>query len=126
MIFQLPHQNEIAIKFIQTNRKRKVCKITNPEKLRTLVENRYYWFMLTILETETGILKDDWHDYFGEKYRRDTKDFNGELMEYTRSTTVLTTLETEDYYSKIRVFASVDLGIYIPLPNESEHDYLKL
>ena len=127
MIFQLPHQNETAIKFIQTNTRRKVCKITSPEKRRSVVQNNYYWYMMQLLEEETGTFKDDWHEYFGEKFRRREMIFvNDEKTQYTKSTTRLTTLEAEDYYSKIRMFASQELGIYIPLPGESPHDYLKL
>ena len=127
MIFQLPQQNEVAIKFIQTNTRRKVCKITSPEKRRSVVQNNFYWFMLELLEEETGIYKDEWHDYFGEKFRRFERSFpDNEITHYTKSTTQLTTLEAEDYYSKIRMFASQELGIYVPLPGETNHDYLKL
>ena len=79
-----------------------------------------------MLENETGIYKDDWHDYFGEKFRRSTKEFNGEPIEFTKSSTALTTIEFEDYMTKIRTFASMELGCFLPLPNESEYDYLKL
>ena len=126
MIFQLPQQSETAIKFIQTNTRRKVCKITTPEKRRSVVQNNYYWYMMQLLEEETGTLKENWHDYFGAKYRRFWKVVNDEQFEYIQSTTQLTTLEAEDYYSKIRMFASQELGIYVPLPGESPHDYLKL
>jgi hypothetical protein len=90
------------------------------------MQNRYYWFVLGLLEVDTGIYKNDWHDYFGEKFRRSTKDFNGEIMEFTRSSTALNTLDFEDYMTKIRTFASTELGIFIPLPNETDYDYLKL
>ena len=126
MIFQLPQQSDAAIDFIQTNTKRKVCRITNPEKYRSVVQNNYYWSILELLETETGTFKDDWHNYFGSKFRRFEKVINNELTEYVKSTTQLTTLEAEDYYSKIRMFASVELGIYVPMPNETVYDYLKL
>jgi len=90
------------------------------------MQNRYYWFILGMLENETGIYKDDWHDYFGEKFRRSTKEFNGEPIEFTKSSTALTTIEFEDYMTKIRTFASMEVGYFLPLPNETIHDYLKL
>ena len=124
--FRLPKQKQKAIDFISENERQFICTIRKPEKSRSIVQNRYYWFLLGMLENESGIYKDDWHDMFGEKFRRRTKDFNGELMEYTKSSTALTTLEFEDYMTKIRTFASVELGCFLPLPNETIHDYLKL
>ena len=35
-----------------------------------------------------------------------------------KSTTALTTTEMENYLSRIRAWASVDLGVFIQLPNE--------
>ena len=84
------------------------------------------WFLLTILQNENGDDKYDWHIYLGNKFRRDTKEINGELVEYVKSTTKLTTIEFEDYMEKIRVFASREMGCFLPKPNETEFDYLKL
>lgn len=126
MQFNLPYQKAKAIEFIQDNQDKLVCTIRKPERSRSIMQNRYYWFILGLLEADTGIYKDDFHDYFGEKFRRSTKEFNGEPMEFTNSSTALNTVEFEDYMTKIRMFASTELGIYLPLPNETEHDYLKL
>ena len=82
--------------------------------------------MLGILESDTGMSADDFHIYFRSKFLQATKEINGEMIEYTRSTTELKTMEAEDYYSKIRMFASVEIGCFIPLPNETDYDYLKL
>jgi len=91
-----------------------------------MVQNRYYWLILTILEADTGQSKEDFHIYFRSKYLFATKEINGEMIEYTRSTTELSTLEMEDYLSKIRMFGSSELGCFLPLPNETIHDFLKL
>ena len=37
-----------------------------------------------------------------------------------RSTELLDKKETEEYYSKCRMYASIEFGIFIPLPNEEE------
>jgi hypothetical protein len=126
MQFNLPYQKQKASDFILANQDKLICTIRKPERSRSAMQNRYYWFVLGLLEVDTGIYKNDWHDYFGEKFRRSTKDFNGEIMEFTRSSTALNTLDFEDYMTKIRTFASTELGIFIPLPNEMDYDYLKL
>jgi hypothetical protein len=39
-------------------------------------------------------------------------------MKIPRSTATLSTLEMEDYLARVREFASMELGCYIPEPNE--------
>jgi hypothetical protein len=39
-----------------------------------------------------------------------------------RSTSDLSTIEFEEYCSKIRMWASKELGVYIPSPNEPDLD----
>lgn len=123
MIFKLPYQNEKAIAYIQKNKSDRICEIKKQDKSRSYLQNRYYWFLLTILEGDTGMVKDDFHIYFRAKFLQHTKEINGDMVEYTRSTTELNTLEFEDYLSKIRMFASVEIGCFLPLPNETEFNY---
>jgi len=132
MIFKLPYQKEKAISYIERIDKDMLCEIRKDKRNRSTVQNAYYWFLLTMLETDTGNDKEDLHEYFKEKWLRDTykqisvfPDSIGDLT-YTKSTTKLTTLEMEDYLEKIRVFASRELGCFLPLPNETIHDYLCL
>ena len=126
MIFRLPYQKDKAISYIERIDKDMICEVKKEDKSRSAMQNRYYWFLLGMLESDTGMEKDDFHDYFGEKFRRREKEINGEMIEYTKSTTALSTIEFEDYMTKIRTFASVELGCFLPLPNETVHDYLKL
>ena len=132
MIFKLPYQKEKAISYIERIDKDMLCEVRKDKRNRSTVQNAYYWFLLTMIETDTGNDKDDLHAYFKEKYLRSQlilkaeKMANVKLMDYTRSTTKLTTLEMEDYLEKIRVFASRELGCFLPLPGETIHDYLCL
>ena len=43
-----------------------------------------------------------------------------------KSTTDLSTIEIEDYFSGIRNWSGDFLSCYIPLPNESQFNYLEL
>ena len=130
MIFKLPLQKEKAIFYIERIDKEMICEVRKDKRNRSTVQNAYYWFLLTMLEQETGNDKDELHEYFKKKYLKtffqidliDTQDF----IYYAKSTTKLTTLEFEDYLEKIRVFASRELGIFLPLPGETIHDYLQL
>jgi hypothetical protein len=47
-------------------------------------------------------------------------DDDGKKIGIPRSTSTLSTVEMEEYLSKIRQWASEFLGVYIPLPNEIE------
>ena len=126
MIFRLPYQKDKAISYIERIEKDMICEVKKKKNTRSIVQNNYYWFLLTMLQDENGDDKNDWHDYFGEKFRRAEKEINGEIVECTRSTTALSTMEFEDYMTKIRMFASVELGCFLPLPNETNYDYLQL
>ena len=95
-------------------------------KLRSVSENKYYWgVVLDILSDELGHTKTEMHEILKTKFLRDIayiKKKNGEHLkvETSKSTTDLKTNEFEDYLSKIRNFASAELGIWIPEPNEEK------
>lgn len=126
MIFKLPFQKEKAIAYIERNDKEMICEIRKDKRNRSTVQNSYYWFLLTMLEQETGNDKNDLHEYFKDKWLMHNAEIWGTYFYYAKSTTKLTTLEFEDYLEKIRVFASRELGIFLPKPNETEFDYLNL
>lgn len=126
MIFNLPYQRDKAISYIERIDKEMICEVKKKKNSRSIVQNNYYWLILTMLQDDNGTDKDDLHIYFRSKFLHATKEINGELVEYTKSTTQLSTMDMEDYLSKIRIFASVELGCFLPLPNETIHDYLKL
>lgn len=114
--------------------------ILHPEtKDRSLKENAYYWgVVIAILFESTGwfLTGDDWHEFLKQKFN--SKFFRCELkyqdsgkpildeaghpmiaeVTVPQSTASLSTVEFEDYLSKIRTWASLEHQIYIPLPNE--------
>ena len=128
MIFKLPHQKEKAISYIKRIDKDMLCEVRKDKRNRSTVQNSYYWFLLTMLELDTGNDKDDLHEYFKQKYLMNyitsLSFISG--VQYHKSTTKLSTIEMEDYLEKIRVFASRELGCFLPKPNETEFDYYEL
>lgn len=80
-------------------------------------QNRYYrGVVLSMIEDYTGQDADDLHHYFRAKFLG-VDDKGG--IEIPISTTILTTKEMENYMEAIKRFASVNLGLYIPDPNEA-------
>jgi len=86
-------------------------------------QNRYYWgIVMKILSNELGYFPDEVHEVMKQKFLnvRNIKVCNTEYS-IPESTTVQNTTEFEDYLSKIRMWASSELEILIPLPNEVEY-----
>lgn len=102
------------------------CKAEIPEKTtRSNHQNRYYWgAVLPPIAEYTGFTIDECHELckhlFNQKpVRLEFKDGSINTLKISQSTTALKTYEMENYLSQIRQWASLELGIYIGLPNES-------
>lgn len=89
--------------------------VRKKRKDRSNNQNRYYFgVIIKILSDETGYFPQEIHEAMKIKFLQ----IEGAKFPVARSTSDLSTVETEDYYSKIRMWASSELGIYIPNPNE--------
>ena len=94
-------------------------------KMRSLPELRYYFGVIVkILSDELGYTPNEMHEilkmmFLSELRILKTKQGIKEIR-IAGSTGEKTTIEIEDYYSRIREWASIYLGIYIPLPNEMD------
>ena len=90
--------------------------ISRKKKHRSLNENSYYWGVpLAIMGDHLGYTNDEMNEAIKAEFlvvRPEGK------PKYHRSTKDLTTLEFEDLMSKIRRWASIEFGVYIPEPNE--------
>jgi len=106
------------------------CKLefdSKPPKSRSLQQLRYYWgVVVELIAKETGYEKDEMHEILKAKYL-----VKKVILETTRgleevdiilSTTSLDTVDMETYLSRVRQFASIKLGVYVPLPNEVENE----
>jgi hypothetical protein len=93
--------------------------IRSPRKKRSNDQNEYYWgVVLKLIADQTGHTDEEVHEHLKWRFLRK----HGRL-ETVKSTTKLSTIEFEEYLSKVRQFASGELNIYVPLPNEvSEED----
>lgn len=87
-------------------------------KSRSGNQNNYYWgVVLFPISENTGHTCEELHEAFKRKFlqQRDEKG-----LQFTQSTTELTTTGMMDYVESVRRFASQELGIVIPDPNEAE------
>jgi len=85
------------------------------KKQRSDNQNRYYWgVVIKILSDELGYTPEETHEALKIKFLR----IKGEKLDTVKSTTKLSTKEAEDFYEEIRRWASVELSIDIPEPNE--------
>lgn len=88
-------------------------------KKRSSRQNRYYnGVVLKILGKELGYDRDEMHEVVRRMFLTDTS----RRFPTVRSTTKLNTAQMEEYLATIRQWASKDLNIYIPLPNEVHFD----
>ena len=95
---------------------RHVMTIKRFRKARSAAQNNYTWGVVyDILSKETGFTPEEVHQVYGEMFLSYEKDGHT----FVKSTTKLTTVEMEDYLSKVRQHASQFFHCYIPLPNEN-------
>ena len=81
--------------------------------------NQYYWKVVVgILTDELGYTKEEMHEVLKSKFLYKKELIGNEWIRVAISTTKLTNKEFIDYIDKIKMFASQELSIYIPDPNE--------
>ena len=91
--------------------------------LRSDNQNRYYWgVVIKLLSDELGYFPDEIHEAMKQKFLsiRHVKIGKAEYS-IPESTAMKNTTDFEDYLAKIRIWASKDLELLIPLPNDIEY-----
>lgn len=86
-------------------------------------QNRYYWgVVIKLLADELGYLPEEMHEVLKQKFlvSRIVKVGNTEYS-IPDSSSTLNTTEFEDYLSQIRTWASQELELLIPQPNDIEY-----
>lgn len=93
-------------------------------KIRSTPENRYYWgIVIELVSEELGHTKDETHELLKSMFLKEMHHLklpNEKIKEITiiKSTAELTTVEFEEYMSSCRTWASLELELWIPEPNE--------
>lgn len=100
------------------------CGYVEFKKERSNFQNRYYWGVaIDLLSEHTGSTPEEVHSILKTRFLKSFKLIDTKLgmveIEYVRSTSNLTTKEFEEYLSQVRIWASSELSVWIPEPNES-------
>jgi len=86
---------------------------------RTMPQNALYWLWIQCIASETGGDKEQIHEELKVMYLP-TKRIRGLFDEVARpmSTTALDTKQFTEFLEKVQVFASSELGIVLPTPDD--------
>jgi hypothetical protein len=92
---------------------------------RSVRENRYYFGVIIKLSCEyTGFSRIEMHNVFKGMFLKRTIESKGKTFEIVMKSKELSTVEFEDYLSKIRMYMSSEHNVYLPLPNEVDYETL--
>jgi len=93
-------------------------KISRVKRQRSNNQNAYLWGVVyKILAQYSGHTENELHDVLGEMFLpKKERPVLGHVVRC--STSELSTVQFEEYLVRLRVFASVELGVVVPLPNE--------
>lgn len=95
-----------------------IIAIDKQESFRSIDQNRYYWgVVVSAFSQYTGHSAIEMHEIFKAKFHLTTKQVGNEVIEFSESTTLMTTKEFKIYIDNIRAWA-MELNLYIPEPNE--------
>lgn len=100
-----------------------------PYKERSNEQNRYYWgVVVKILSNELGYTSEEVHEVLKYKFLLAERIFTNKkgeqrLLHVAGSTASLSTSDFESLMSQVRTWASMELSIYIPEPNEVPFQY---
>ncbi len=93
------------------------------KETRSQKQNRYYWgCVLKTISLDTGYLPDEIHQLMQKQFLA----YENLGEHFVKSTTKLTTKLMEEYLENVRRFASMELSIYVALPNESDNYFYDL
>ena len=96
--------------------------VREQKKRRSLNLNAYYWSVVVkLLSEHTGYDKDDMHEILKSMFLRTRYKLNGVWTDGTKSTTKLSSKEMIEFIDNVKRFASTELSVYIPDPNDVEH-----
>ena len=116
IIFDNPDQVSGHLRGLEC--KNVVVTIARRYKNRSIPQNKYYWKVIVPLVSEyTGYTKDETHESLKAEFLKEP----GEVIPKVLSTTILTTVQFQEYNKKIqRFFAKIDPPCIIPDPDPNK------
>lgn len=93
-------------------------EITEKKTKRSISQNNLMWLWLTCIEFETGNNRNDLHEYFKREFLQPETIMIFGKQHQRYSTKNLNTTEFKYYLDHIQVFASTELAIKLPDPED--------
>jgi hypothetical protein len=94
--------------------------IQKKSKHRSTQQNRWWWSCITILSNHLGYTKTEMHEICKYKFLKSEKvnEKTGEVLEYLKSTTELTTTEFNVLIESMIQWSAETFNCVLPYPNE--------
>ena len=81
--------------------------------------NRLYWSWIGIIASETRNEREVCHKFFAKKFLGyDVREFGNDKIAVVKSTANLDTAQFSEYMNQVSAFASQELGIVLPSPDD--------
>lgn len=93
-------------------------KIVRKTKPRTISQNALMWLWYTCMEDSTGQPKEDFHEYYKQKFLGRDIYIGQTPSRVYGSTTDLNTAQFTNYLEKVKADAATEFGIILPLPED--------
>lgn len=122
LIFDQPEAVEEHLRY-EVNGKVEII-IRKPQDKRSIPQNNYYWGVIVkMISEEMGENQKEVHKMLKFEFLSIVAEIpTGKEYLFIRSTTDLTVSEWEDYMTKCRQWASENLNMFIPKPNEYDYN----
>lgn len=85
---------------------------------RTNNQNAMMWMWFTCLAQDTGATKDDFYDYYREKYLSRTVVINGIETKVAGGTSKLDTVAMTEFLNNVQADAATEFGVKLPTPDD--------
>lgn len=101
-----------------------VVIIRDVQTIRSINLNAYLWLIYRYISEHTGHTENELHKEFRKMFLPKLEEINSTLIKTEADTKTLCTSLFSAFCESIRMFALIELGINIPLPNEALNDEL--
>jgi hypothetical protein len=114
------NQKQVSKDILQSGWTEFEVTIEKKSKHRSTQQNRWWWSCITILSNHLGYSKDQMHEICKYKFlkRELVDEKTGEVFEYLKSTTDLTTTEFSVLIESLIQWSAETFNCVLPYPNE--------
>ncbi len=87
-------------------------------KQRSNNQNAMMWMWFTCLAQDTGATKEDFYDYYREKFLSRIIIINGKETKVTAGTSKLDTIAMTEFLNNVQADAASEFGVKLPTPED--------